>query len=212
MAKSWKDSDLDYLRRYAQVKTLKQLAQRFGVEPAALAAKLAELDLTTKDGRSESGIAADPEVKAFEQALKDLHAGRVEKAAAQFEKVAAATDLPDVGDRARQYLAACRRRLAAATGGGEAVDPYLAAVVARNAGDLARAMELCKAGGRAQKDERFALLAAGVYALQGKDEEAAKALGQAVELNPKNRVHAFHDPDLAALRGKREHAHLFGLD
>ena len=62
-----------------------------------------------------------------------------------------------------------------------------------------------------QKDERFAYLAASIHAAEGRTDEAAKALSRAIELNPKNRVHAFHDPDFAELRGTRDHRQLFGL-
>jgi hypothetical protein len=42
-------------------------------------------------------------------------------------------------------------------------------------------------------------------------DEAVQALAKAVELNPKNRIHAFHDADFAELRKNRDQRHLFGL-
>ena len=66
-------------------------------------------------------------------------------------------------------------------------------------------------GCRDQKDERFAYLAASIHAAEGRTEEAAQALSRAIDLNPKNRVHAFHDPDFAELRKDRDHRQLFGL-
>ncbi len=45
--------------------------------------------------------------------------------------------------------------------------------------------------------------------MQGDLEKAAKALGGAIEMNPKNRVHAFHDPDFGELRRSQEYASLF---
>jgi len=211
MAKTWKESDLDYLRRYAQAKTLKQLMQRFGAGEAELTAKLTELDLATKDGRPGAGR-ADPVLGIYEQGLRDLHAGKWQQAVKSFEKVAAESDQPELAERARQFLATCARRQAAAGAGAAAkTDPYLEAVVAKNRGDLKRALEISCEGGRSKRDERFAFLAAGIYALEEREDEAVQALRLAVELNPKNRVHAFHDPDFASLRGKPEHAHLFGL-
>ena len=38
-----------------------------------------------------------------------------------------------------------------------------------------------------------------------------QALSRAIELNAKNRVHAFHDPDFAELRKDRDLRQLFGL-
>ena len=212
MVKTWKESDLDYLRRYAQAKTLKQLTQRFGASEEELSAKLAELDVKTKDGRP-GAAAADPVLGIYEQGLRDLHAGKWRQAAASFEKVVAESDQTDLAERARQFLATCaRRREAAGEGAAGKADPYLEAVVAKNRGDLERALEISREGGRSKKDERFAFLAAGIYALEEREDEAVQALAVAMELNPKNRVHAFHDPDFASLRDKPEHAHLFGLD
>jgi tetratricopeptide (TPR) repeat protein len=211
MAKNWKDSETDYLKRYAKSKTLKQLVQRFGVSEAAMEAKLGELSLTSKDGRPATGIRSDPALEHFAAALKDLWAGRFEKAASGFERVVAEADQPEVAERARQLGAAAGRHLAAAEPAAE-IDPFLEAVAAKNRGELDAALKLCAQGGRASKDERFAFLAASVHALAEREKEAAEALAKAVELEPKNRVHAYHDPDLAALREKKEHAHLFGLD
>ena len=49
----------------------------------------------------------------------------------------------------------------------------------------------------------------GILALQGEFDEAAEALGRAVELNPKNRVHAYHDTDFQELRRSEDHRKLF---
>lgn len=210
MAKSWKDSEIDYLKRFAKSKTLKQLAQRFGTDADAVTGKLVELDLTTKDGKPETGAAADPILGVYENAVREAYRGKWKQAAALFEKVVAEGDQPEISERARQYLAACRRRLAPDDDGG--VDAYTSAVFAKNRGDYDQALSICKEGGRSKKDERFAFLAASIYSLTEREEEAAEALALAIEMNPKNRVHAFHDPDFAALRGQKEHAHLFGLD
>lgn len=209
MAKSWKDSDTDYLKRYSKTKTLPQLAQRFGKTPAAVGAKLAELRLESKEGKP-GGAGADPEVAVLEAAIEAMYAGKYKPAAAKLEQVLAASDRPELLARARQLLAACRRHLDEATP--DAADPYLDAVYAKNRGDLDEALEMCKRGGRQKKDERFAFLAASIHAVAGRDEEAAEALAQAIELAPVNRVHAFHDPDFARLREGQEHAHLFGLE
>jgi hypothetical protein len=65
-----------------------------------------------------------------------------------------------------------------------------------------------------KKDEggRFAYLAACLHALAEDDEAAVEALAKAVDADPRHRVQAFLDPDLAALRKQKDYAHLFGLD
>lgn len=212
MAKSWTKTDINYLNRYAATKKLAELEQRFETTEKAVLAKLGELGLTTKDGYPQEGV-ADPAVEIYEEGLRHLYSGALEKAAAAFERTAAESDHEELSARARQMLAATHRRQHAAEADGDKKeDPFLLAVFARNRGDLDGALEICNQGGRRKKDERFAFLAASVLAAAGRDEEAVEALAQAVELNPENRVHAYHDPDFSQLRGDRDHAHLFGLD
>ncbi len=70
-------------------------------------------------------------------------------------------------------------------------------------------MSLCSVGGRQGKDEKFAYLAASILSLTGELEQAAKLLVVAIELNSKNRVHAFHESDFDTLRKSDEYRHLF---
>lgn len=156
--------------------------------------------------------AVDSSLQAYSQALEALHRKSWSKAAALFATVVESSDMPEVRERARQYLAACR--LQEAKSGqpeGEEADPYLRAVYEKNRGDLSAALALCRQGGKDQKDERFAYLAASIHALEERVDEAAQVLSRAVELSSKNRIHAFHDPDFAELRGNPSFRHLFGL-
>ncbi len=154
----------------------------------------------------------DPVLATFHKALEALH-GRSWTAAAQlFESVIQESDVPELKERARQYLSACRLQEAKARGEAPApdADPYLRAVFEKNRGNFAAALDLVKTNG-GEKDERFAFLAASIHAAEGRKDEAAKALTLAVELNAKNRVHAFHDPDFAELRRDSEYRQIFGL-
>jgi tetratricopeptide (TPR) repeat protein len=168
--------------------------------------------MTGKKGAVQAAD-ADADLKELTEAVQALHRKSWSKAAKLFASLAEKADLPEVRARARQYLAACRQQEAKAVpaAGGESADPYLSAVFEKNRGGLAAALAIVRRGGRDQKDERFAYLAASIHALEGKEEEAAKALSRAVELSPKNRVHAFHDPDFAELRRNPSFRHLFGL-
>ena len=160
-----------------------------------------------------AGKGGDPALDAFTKALDAFHKKDWAKAAELFESVLAESDTLELSARARQYLAASRQRIDEARPKGKAKqeegDPFLRAVFEKNRGDSAAALELCRQEGREQKDERFAYLAAAIHASEGRTEEAVQALSRAIELNPKNRVHAFHDPDFADLR--RDHRQLFGL-
>lgn len=162
--------------------------------------------------------AADPALDAFTRALDAFHKKDWAKAAELFENALAESDRLDLSARARQYLAASRQKLeeaGAAKAKGKAKaedgDPFLRAVFEKNRGDSAAALELCRQEGRDQKDERFAYLAASIHAAEGRTDEAVQALSRAIELNAKNRVHAFHDPDFAELRKDRDHRQIFGL-
>ncbi|MFL6264087.1 MAG: tetratricopeptide repeat protein [Thermoanaerobaculia bacterium] len=155
----------------------------------------------------------DSALDALTKGLAALQAKDWAKAVERFEAAVRESDRPEVRDRARQYLAASRQKAGEGEKPAKAPepDPYLLAVYEKNRGNLKEALEISRKGGRDQKEERFAYLAASVHAIEGRWDEAIQALTKAIELNPKNRVHAFHDPDLAELRKNRDLRPLFGL-
>jgi tetratricopeptide (TPR) repeat protein len=156
---------------------------------------------------------ADPSLEALSQGLAALQGQDWKKAVEHFERAVEQSDQPEVKDRARQFLTVSRQRAQEAkpAKGAEGPDPYLQAVYEKNRGNLAEALEISRKGGQDQKDERFAYLAASIHAVESRWDDAAQALARAVELNPKNRIHAFHDPDFAELRKNRDLRPLFGL-
>jgi tetratricopeptide (TPR) repeat protein len=155
-------------------------------------------------------IADDPALDALTAGLAALQAKDWTKAVERFEAAVELSDRPEVKDRARQFLTVGRQK-AGGEGKGPEPDPYLQALYEKNRGNLAEALEMSRKGGRDQKDERFAYLAASIHAVENRLDEAAEGLAKAVELNPKNRIHAFHDPDFAELRKNRDLRPLFGL-
>jgi len=187
-------------------------------EKAEKTEKIEKTETLSSKARATAKAAADidPALDAFTKALDAFHKKDWAKATELLESVLAESDRPDLSARARQYLVSSRQKLEETAGAkgkakGEDGDPFLRAVIEKNRGDAAAALELCRQGGRDQKDERFAYLAASIHAAEGRTEEAVQALSRAIELNPKNRVHAFHDPDFAELRKDRDHRQLFGL-
>ena len=125
------------------------------------------------------------------------------------KRYARSKTLADLAARARQHLIAVERR----RGGDEGdADPFTRAVFERNRGDLEAALALTEKHAKGDTDGRFALLAAGLHSAMGQEKEAVDALRRAAEKDPVNRVRAYHDPDLAELRKKKEHAHLFALE
>lgn len=166
----------------------------------------------TRKGPSPAAGSGDPALDAFSEGLAALHDKDWKTASERLEKAIELADRSDLRDRARQLLAVSRQK---AGEGGKSkepeVDPFLAAVYEKNRGDHDAALEMSRKGGRDQKDDRFAYLVASIHAVEGRIEEAAQALAKAVELNPRNRIHAFHDPDFAELRKNRDYRPLFGL-
>lgn len=157
---------------------------------------------------------ADPALDHFSDGLSALQAKDWKKAISHLEQAVETTDRLDLRDRAQQFLNAARQKGGPAEekpGKGAEPDPYLQAIYQRNRGDFQAALDIAQKGGRDQKDERFAYLAASIHAVENRLEDAAQALAKAVELNPKNRIHAFHDTDFAELRKNRDQRHLFGL-
>lgn len=204
MAKSWQKKEITYLKRYGANKSPAELAERFETDPGEVEAKLEELEIPVK-GRA-GGQGGDPVLEVFSEGLEALHEGKWKKAAELFEQTVSESDQEDVSARARQYLGICRQRLEGTEDESED-DPFLRAVVLKNRGDLKEALEVAQEG--ADDEDRFAYLIASLHSLRKEGDKAEEALARAIELNPKNRIYAFHDPDFAYLRDHEEHAHLF---
>lgn len=208
MAKDWTDKETSYLKRYGSTKTLEELAQRFETDKDAVQAKLAALGLGARDSPRESRLGREPLLATYEDALKALHGGKVDKAQKAFTKVAEECDQPELAERARQYLRVCE----AQDGGGGEVEPeddFLAAVYEKNRGRFERSLAIARKGGRTGKDDRFTYLEASIHVLEDRLDEAAESLEKAISMNPKNRVYAFHDPDFEPLRESPEHSEIF---
>lgn len=209
MAKRWKKEDVTYLKRYAKKKRLEELSERFKTESETVQAKLDELNLSALDSPPKPN-AVDPELlQIYERGLKALHQQRWKEAADLFGRILDETDQVEFANRARRHIEICRQQQKASASPPRDTDPFLMAVYERNRGNYEAALELCSRGGRQVKDERFAYLAASLLAVMGKEDQAAEMLAQAIELNPKNRIHAYHDADFESLRASSDHQQLF---
>ena len=212
MAKRWKKEDVTYLKRYAKKKKLDELAERFKTDSDTVQKKLDELNILALDSPPKAH-AVDPDLlKIYEQGLKAFHQKKWKAASDLFTRVLDETDQVEFANRARRYIEMCRRQLQASSSAPRDTDPFLMAVYERNRGNYEEALDLCSRGGRQGKDERFAYLAASLLAIMGEEDEAAQMLAQAIELNPKNRIHAYHDSDFDSLRESSDHKQLFEQD
>ncbi|MCP4655315.1 MAG: hypothetical protein GY856_07845 [bacterium] len=203
MEKRWSKTEITYLKRHATSGSVEELAQRLHTDPKTIRRKLAELGLTPTQSFQPEAEAA---FEHYTEAVKLLQEKRYAEAAPLFETVITEVDRRQLIDRARQHLEICRRQLAELPA---EADPYLEAVFEKNRGNLEAARELCSQLPPEAEDERTAYLLASLQALSGSTEEALETLETAIRLDPKNRVHAYHDPDFAELRGLQEFTNLF---
>lgn len=197
MAKRWQKTELAYLERNAGSQPIEELAQRFNTDTATVESKIREL------GLGSGGPGPDPALGDYEAGVKAMFDGNYEAASKKLEAVISSTESRQIRALARQRLNACGAQLG---GDGTAPDdPYLTAVFEKNRGNFDAALDLVES--KADGDERFIFLAASIRALRGDEGDEAAVLdllGNAIELEPRNRVRAFNDPDFANLRGNED--------
>lgn len=194
MDKLWSKTEITHLKRYAGKQSLEELAQRFHTDSESVRRKIEELGLV---GAAEAAEHADQAIKLFEEGLGLFHKHDWRAAEAMFARVIDEADFNQLTDRARQYRAICLSKLAQEE---PAETPYLEAIALKNHQRVDAALAVVKKNGDTAGDERWAYLAASLNALAGRDEEALALLAKAIELEPRNRVHAYHDPDFQSLR------------
>ena len=195
----WYDVEIAYLKRHAGDRTVAELAERLHTDPGTVKAKLEELRLGAAAARAAKAKEGPDAVELYQQGISALYSGDWQRAEALFHEVS--KDGPgELTARARQFAAAARERARAAEPEREPEDPWVRAVFEKNSGRYDEALALCLAEGRAENDGRFAYLAAVIYGLRGEIETGRPHLERAIELDPHNRAHALHAPDLAANR------------
>ena len=191
MSKRWLKVEIAFLKKHARDKSLAQLAERLRTDPATVSAKLEEL----RGGGAKAAAVIDS-VDHYKDGMAALYAGEWERAATLLEGVTS-EGYGELAARAAQFAAVARQRMAAAA---PEEDPYVRAVYEKNRGRFDEALQVCTDGGRCESDGRFAYLAAVLETLRGNLEAARGHLERAVALDPHNRAHALHDPDLRPLR------------
>lgn len=194
MSKRWQKVEIAFLKKHARDKSLAQLAERLRTDPATVAAKLEEL----RGGGAKAAAVIDS-VDHYKDGMAALYAGEWERAATLLEGVTS-EGYGELAARAAQFAAVARQRMAEAAAEEVQEDPWVRAVYEKNRGDFDAALKVCAEGGRSESDGRFAYLAAVLETLRGNLEAARGHLDRAVALDPHNRAHALHDPDLRPLR------------
>ena len=157
-----------------------------------------------------TATSAEQVFKLYERALKAVHARKWDQAKKLLDEVEDKAEQADILQRVAQFQDIVKREGVKAEA--RIQDPYLRAVYERNNGELKTALALATREGRSEKEDRWAFLAASIYTEMGELESAAVALQRAIELDPKNRVHAKFDSEFEELRDHEEYGSLFDED
>ena len=144
MAKRWKPQEITYLKRYAKVKFISELAERFRTQTEEVEKKLKVLQLASKDGRGYVQRPPDPLLGVYERGLKAMHRGNWREAAKSFERVVEESRETDLMGRARRNLRTCMEKLGKG-GAKQDDDPFLTAVYERNRGNYEKSQAICSA-------------------------------------------------------------------
>ena len=203
MDKRWSKTEISHLKKHAANSSVEELARRFHTDTTAVRDKLEKLHLAANN---DAGAEGDVALEEFEAGLEKIQAKQWDEAKTLFESVATKADHSQLADRARQYIEICLRQQETLS----TADPYLLAVFEKNRGNLEAALAICQQEDSASVPH-FAYLKASVEALAGNEEEALTQLQAAIELDPKNRVYAFHDPDFRNLHGLDEFSDLMAM-
>jgi tetratricopeptide (TPR) repeat protein len=157
----------------------------------------------TNDSASKPGAAGTVpdgarQMAAFEQAMKLFHARKLKEARDLFQQAANGPER-DVAQRARLHTAMCDRRLQQATVTlGSAEDYYNYGIALINLRNLAEARtHLEKAVQISPGSDHIHYALAVAQALSGDLSSAQESLRRAIEIEPRNRITARQDADLA---------------
>ena len=149
-------------------------------------------------------------LKDFGAAVKYFQRRDFEKAAALFEKVAAAP-VREVADRAKVHLKYCERQRRHEKRPRTAEGYYTRGVAALNRGEFDEALEYLKKSNKMTPNQEYVHYAlAAAYGLQGDPDSAFGHLEAAIRLRPQNRVQARHDEDFQALEDDPRFTRLLG--
>ncbi|HYB52653.1 MAG TPA: tetratricopeptide repeat protein [Thermoanaerobaculia bacterium] len=215
MSKRWTEAELRFLRDNATKMSIQTLADVLSVRIDELEKKMEKLGLL---GGAEAPAAkrantlkelsrlAESARKEFDRGVSAIQRRKVEEAERHFaELIQKYPEEKELVDRARVYLAVCeRQKQAGAPALTEPEDFYYAAVLAKNRGQLAEAIEHLKRAFRKNGAGKVDFLLACCYAQNGERETALEHLKRAIDEDQSNRILARHDSDFDPVRDTPE--------
>ena len=215
MSKRWTEAELRFLRDNAGKMSVQALADVLSARIDELEKKMEKLGLL---GAAEAPAArkaqtlkelsrlAESARKEFDRGVSALQRRKIEEAERHFaELIQKYPDEKELVDRARVYLAVCeRQKKVGALTLTEPEDFYYAAVLAKNLGQVAEAIEHLKRAARKNGRGKVDFLLACCYAQNGERETAIEHLKRAIEEDQSNRILARHDSDFDPVRDTPE--------
>lgn len=209
MTKKWSEDDTRWLAENVDRADLLTLSHARGFPLEELEKRVRQLragepstakkaPATLKEAQRELSAAR----REYEKAIEAFHKRKLDEAAVHFEAVIERhPDEKELVDRSRMYLAACRGRVKKREASPTAPEEiFHAAVFEKNRGNVSRALELLSGSDGVSADGRVHYLAACCHALQGNSEQALSQLRKAIDVEPRNRIHARLEVDLSSLR------------
>jgi tetratricopeptide (TPR) repeat protein len=211
MAKRWAEAELRFLKDNATKMSVQALADALSVRIDELEKKMERL------GMLGGGDAPEPRKaqtlrelsrhtenahKDYDRGVAALQKKKLDEAERHFlDLIQKYPEERELVDRARVYLTVCeRQRRDPRPALTEPEDFYYAAVLEKNRGNVAEAIEHLKRAARKNGGGRVDFLLACCYAQQGDLETALEHLQRAIDEDQRHRVLARHDRDFDPVR------------
>lgn len=214
MAKRWTEAELRFIKDNAEKMSVLALADALSVRIEELEKKLEKLGRNDGDAPAARKAQTLKELsrhtenarKDFDRGVAALQKRKIEEAERHFlDLIQKYPDEKELVDRARVYLAICgRRKQVARPALTEPEDFYYAAVLEKNRGNVAEAIEHLKRAAKKNGGGKVDFLLACCYAQTGESGVALEHLKRAIEEDQRNRILARHDRDFDLVRATPE--------
>lgn len=212
MAKRWTEAELRFVRDNAGKMSVQALADVLSVRIDEIEKKIKSMSPGNAGGEASGAKKAQTlrELsKHTENARKDYDRGvaalqkkRLDEAERHFlDLIQKYPEERELVDRARVYLSVVeRQKRDARPASTEPEDLYYVAVLEKNRGNVAEAIEHLKRAARKNGQGRVDFLLACCYAQNGETNTALEHLRKAIEEDQSNRILARHDRDFDPVR------------
>ena len=212
MSKRWSEAELRFLKDNAEKMSVQALADALTVRIDELEKKMEKMGLiggnadtpAPKKAQTLKELSRHTENarKEYDRGVGALQKKKLEEAERHFlDLIQKYPEERELVDRARVYLQVCeRQRRDPRPALSEPEDFYYAAVLEKNRGNVAEAIEHLNRAARKNGGGKVDFLLACCYAQQGALETALEHLRKAIEEDQRHRVLARHDRDFDPVR------------